>query len=197
MIEPDRFLVSSQDYDQWLAVRSTGVTATAVSKAVTPDGFREVVDQLRNPRPIPDNAYMRFGREQEEHLIEKLSTQFDLRANDWLIAKDAAENRWQMATPDGLSPGHDLIAEVKTTGRDWEQWRHVPGHYQRQVQWQLYVTGASECVFGWMLRETRAGEMVPAWPGPKFVLVQRDDALIERLIEVAHALYRELPLAGG
>lgn len=197
MIDQDRFLVSSQDYDRWLAVRSTGVTATAVSKAVTPEGFREVADQLRHPQPIPDNAYMRFGREQEGHLIDKLSTQFDLSANDWLIAKDASDNRWQMATPDGLSSGHELIAEVKTTGKDWEQWRYVPGHYQRQVQWQLYVTGASECVFAWMLRETRAGEMVPAWPGPKFVLVQRDDALIERLIEVAHALYRELPLAGG
>jgi len=197
MIAPDRFLVSSQDYDRWLAIRQTGVTATAVSKAVTPDGFREVIDQLRDPRPIPDNAYMRFGREHEASLMEKLATQFDLTPNDWLIAKDSADNRWQMATPDGLSPGHELIAEVKTTGRDWEHWRAVPGHYQRQVQWQLYVTGAHECVFGWMLRETRAGEMVAAWPGPKFVVVKRDEALIERLVEVAHALYRELPLASG
>ncbi|MDP5128468.1 MAG: hypothetical protein NWP37_01695, partial [Pontimonas sp.] len=130
-------------------------------------------------------------------LIEKLATQFELEPNDWLIAKDADELRWQMATPDGLSPGHDLIAEVKTTGRDWGEWRHVPGNYHRQVQWQLYVTGASACVFGWMLREKKNGEMVPGWPGPKFVVVERDDALIERLIEVAGNLYRELPLASS
>jgi hypothetical protein len=39
--------------------------------------------------------------------------------------------------------------------------------------------------------------MVPGWPGPKFVIVERDDVLIERLIEVAGNLYRELPLASG
>jgi len=197
MIDPERFLVSSHDYEKWLAVRATGVTATAVSKAVTPDGFREVIDSLRNPRPIPDNSYMRFGREQEAALMEKLGTQFPLEPNDWLIAKDANDNKWQMATPDGLSPGHELIAEVKTTGRDWGEWRAVPGHYQRQVQWQLHVTGASECVFGWMLRVTDKGEMVPAWPGPKFVVVQRDEALIEKLVSVAQNLYRELPVSGG
>jgi hypothetical protein len=195
MIEQDRFLVASSDYQKWLAVRATGVTATAVSKAVTPAGFQEVIAQIRNPRPIPDNAYMRFGREQESALMEKLGTQFDLEPNDWLIAKDADENRWQMATPDGLSPGHDLIAEVKTTGKDWGEWRAVPGHYQRQVQWQLHVTGASECVFGWMLRVTEGSTMVPAWTGPKFVLVKRDEALIERLVEVATNLYQELPVA--
>jgi hypothetical protein len=197
MIEPSRFLVSSTDYEKWLEVRATGVTATAVSKAVTPEGFREVMESLRNPTPIADNDYMRFGREQESALIDKLSTQFDLEPNDWLIAKDDSENRWQMATPDGLSPGHELIAEVKTTGRDWGEWRAVPGHYQRQVQWQLYVTGAASCVFGWMLRTTRQGDMVPAWPGPKFVVVNRDEALIERLIVVAENLYRELPLASS
>jgi len=70
MIDSSRFLVSSSDYEKWLAVRATGVTATAVSKAVTPDGFRTVVDQIIRPRPIPDNDYMRFGREQEESLME-------------------------------------------------------------------------------------------------------------------------------
>ena len=197
MISPDRFLVSSSDYEAWLAVRSTGVTATAVSKAVTPEGFQEVVQQIRNPTPIPDNDYMRFGREQEASLMEKLGTQFDLQPNDWLIAKDNEENRWQMATPDGLSSDHVLIAEVKTTGRDWGEWRAVPGHYQRQVQWQLYVTGATECVFGWMLRETRGNTMVPAWPGPKFVVVQRDEALMEKLVGVAEDLYQALAITRG
>ena len=197
MIDSSRFLVSSQDYEKWLQVRQTGVTATAVSKAVTPDGFRSVVEQITRPTPIPDNAYMRFGREQEAPLIEKLGTQFELESNDWLIAKDASENRWQMATPDGLSPGHDLIAEVKTTGRDWGEWRAVPGHYQRQVQWQLHVTGAEGCVFAWMLRGKKGSEFVPAWPGPKYVEVERDESLISRLEEVAHQLYAELQSIRG
>jgi predicted phage-related endonuclease len=197
MIDSSRFLVPSSDYQRWLQVRASGVTATAVSKAVTPAGFREQVGQMKNPRSIPDNDYMRFGREQEESLIEKLATQFDLQGNDWLIAKNDGDAKWQMATPDGLSSTHEMIAEVKTTGKDWGEWRFVPGHYQRQVQWQLHVTGATSCVFGWMLRENKGGNMVPGWRGPKFVVVERDEALIERLVEVAHDLYRELPLASS
>ena len=131
MIDSSRFLVPSSDYQRWLQVRASGVTATAVSKAVTPAGFREQVGQMKNPRSIPDNDYMRFGREQEESLIEKLATQFDLQGNDWLIAKDDGDAKWQMATPDGLSSTHEMIAEVKTTGKDWGEWRFVPGHYAK------------------------------------------------------------------
>ncbi len=192
MIEQERFLVPSRERERWLAVRAEGVTATAVAKAVTPDGFREVIDQSRHPGDLPDNDYMRFGREQEGPIIDKLRTVVDIEANDWLIAKDLADKKWMMATPDGLSPDHRVIAEVKTTGRDWERWAAVPAHYQRQVQWQLFVTGAEVCVFAWMLRVTKDRQMVPAWPGPKFVEVERDERLMERLEEIAHRLYKEL-----
>jgi hypothetical protein len=139
-----------------LEVRSTGVTATAVAKAVTPDGYREVLQQLRQPQDIADNDFMRFGREQEGPIIEKLQTLVDIEPNDWLIAKDSAEKKWMMATPDGLSADHSTIAEVKTTGRDWGRWAQVPGNYHRQVQWQLFVTGAERCVFAWMLGSSEA-----------------------------------------
>jgi hypothetical protein len=192
MIEQDRFLVPSREREKWLEVRQTGVTATAVAKAVTPAGFQEVIDQIRRPGEIPDNDYMRFGREQEGPIIEKLQTVVDIEPNDWLIAKNADDKRWMMATPDGLSKDHQVIAEVKTTGRDWGTWAKVPGNYHRQVQWQLFVTGAQTCVFAWMLRVNERGAMVPGWPGPKFVEVERDEALIERLEETAHRLYKEV-----
>ena len=197
MIEPERFLVSSSDRDKWLALRAEGVTATAVAKAVTPMGFKEVVAELRRPRGIPDNNYMKFGRDQEGPIIDKLATVIDITPNDWLISKDLEDNRWQMATPDGLSSDHSVIAEVKTTGKDWGSWAKVPGHYQRQVQWQLHVTGAGGCVFAWMLRATKNGEFIPAWPGPKYVEVERDESLISRLQEVAHELYTELRAIRG
>jgi len=192
MIEQDRFLVPSREREKWLEVRQTGVTATAVAKAVTPAGFQEVIDQIRRPGEIPDIDYMRFGREQEGPIIEMLQTVVDIEPNDWLIARDAGEKKWMMATPDGLSKDHQVIAEVKTTGRDWGTWAKVPGNYHRQVQWQLFVTGAQSCVFAWMLRVSKGGQMVPGWPGPKFVEVERDEALIERLEETAHRLYKEV-----
>jgi len=192
VINQDRFLVPSREREKWLEMRATGVTATAVAKAVTPDGFREVIEEARRPGGIPDNDYMRFGREQEGPIIEKLQQIVDIEPNDWLIAKDSADNKWMMATPDGLSASHEVIAEVKTTGRDWGRWAQVPGNYHRQVQWQLYVTGAQMCVFAWMLRVKKSGQMVPGWPGPKFVEVERDEALMERLDDTAHRLYQEL-----
>ncbi|MDR9396379.1 YqaJ viral recombinase family protein [Pontimonas sp.] len=192
MIEQERFLVSSSEREKWLEVRQQGVTATAVSKAVTPDGYREVLDQLRRPTDIPDNDYMRFGREQEGPIIEKLQSLVDIQPNDWLISRDTAEKKWMMATPDGLSSNHEVIAEVKTTGRDWERWAKVPGNYHRQVQWQLFVTGAEVCIFAWMLRVKKGSVMEPAWPGPKFLEVTRDEVLIERLQETAHRLYGDL-----
>lgn len=197
MIAAERFLVPSSDRAKWLELRAQGVTATAVAKAVTPDGFAEVVAELRHPRELPDNDYMRFGREQEGPIIEKLATVRDITPNDWLIAKDTGDKRWMMATPDGLSSDHRVIAEVKTTGRDWGRWALVPAHYQRQVQWQLHVTGAEGCVFAWMLRVKSGRNFVPGWTGPKFVEVERDEVLIERLEEVAHQLYAELRAIRG
>lgn len=194
MIEQSRFLVQSANYDEWLRVRATGVTATMVGKAHDDKGFAEVVSQIVDPTPIPDNAYMAFGRDQESNIIDRLAERFDISGNDWLIASSDAQ--WMMATPDGLSPDHGMIVEVKTTGRDWGSYEWVPMSYKRQVQWQLYVTGAEECVFAWMLRDkTPEGTFVPAWVGPKYVTVKRNQRMIDDCISTAHKLYDRIPHA--
>ena len=124
--------------------------------------------------------------------IDRLAERFDIAGNDWLIS--SAEEKWMMATPDGLSPDHGTIVEVKTTGRDWGSYDWVPVYYKRQVQWQLFVTGAEECVFAWMLREKAPdGSFVPAWVGPKYVTVKRQQRMIDQCIETAHKLYANLP----
>lgn len=186
VIDQSRFLVQSADRDEWLRIRATGVTATMVGRAFDSAGFREQLGQMLDPTPIADNAYMAFGRDQEPVIIDKLATRFDIAGNDWLIA--AEEASWMMATPDGLSPDHGTIVEVKTTGKDWESWDHVNPAYQRQVQWQLFVTGAEECIFAWQLRRQRNKQFVPAWPGPKYLTVKRHQPTIDRCIEVAHRL---------
>jgi putative phage-type endonuclease len=185
-------LVRSADYEEWLRVRANGVTATMVSKAFDEKGFNEILAQMADPTPIADNGYMKFGRDQEPHLIERLQERFDIEGNDWLIASADAE--WRMATPDGLSADHGTIVEVKTTGRDWGRYDWVPIHYQRQVQWQLYVTGAEECVFAWMQRITAPDKsFIPAWPGPKYVTVKRQQRMIDDCIAVAEKLYAARP----
>lgn len=194
MISKDRFLAQSGT-QEWHDIRASGVSATAVAKACTPSGFAEIVREIwQGVEPIPDNEYMRFGREQEGNIVADLQAMdYDIEPNDWLIAAEGYTNRWQFATPDGLSSDHRTIAEVKTTGKDWGDWSKVPLHYKRQVQWQLYVTGAETCLFAWQLRTTTDnGVFVPAWLEPKVVIVPRDEELIRELVTVSEKLQLEL-----
>jgi predicted phage-related endonuclease len=90
---------------------------------------------------------------------------------------------------------HDTIAEIKTTGKDWNP-EKLPVQYRRQVQWQLFVTGAEMCMFAWMLREERGGVFMPAWFDAKTVIVDRDEEMIGDLIRVANQLLERLDGGG-
>lgn len=184
MITIDRFMANKEiDFDGWLDARLGGVTATQVAKAATPSGFDEAVEEIRSPKTIPDNPYMKFGRDQEGWIGLALM-KYGVLPNEWLIRHET--NPHYLATPDGLSLTHETISEVKTTGRDWGD--NIPIQYRRQVQWQLFVTGASECVFAWLLRADSPAGFVPAWFEPKVVMIERDEKMIEELSAVADRL---------
>ena len=185
MIEADRFLVRSSDRDAWLWHRSQGVTATMVAKAFTPAGFAEVVAEMENPREVTPNAYMAWGNEREPFIAEFVKQRHGLLANDWLISAGGkmSPDRWMMATPDGLSLDHTMIGEYKTSGKPLDK---IPAHYMRQIQWQMWVCGpqAQSCVFAWELRMDAPGGFAPGFD-IETQIVQRDNALIEKLVAVA------------
>jgi predicted phage-related endonuclease len=187
MIPRERFLASkSADEQAWLEARRTGVTATEVAQAATPAGFRDALEQRRNPQPIEVNAYMEFGLLWEDWVIDKIAREYDIKPNDYLIAGEYSKH---LATPDGLSTDHRVIAEVKTTGKDWGVAEKLPIRYARQIQWQLHVTGAEFCVIAWLLRDvTDTGVFVPAWFKPKVGVIERDREMISKLVEVAGRL---------
>lgn len=187
MIHHKRFIANKAlDKQDWLEARGSGVTATEVSKASTPKGFEEVTHPQPVDENIEDNPYVRFGLEQEASIALQVKEQFGIMPNEWLIAAD--DNLKYMSTPDGLSLDHEQIAEIKTTGRDFGSWSKVPIHYRRQVQWQLYTTGAKACLFAWLLRVEVNGLMVPGWLEPKTLWVERDHDEMEKLISVADRL---------
>jgi hypothetical protein len=186
MISRDRFLASkSADEQAWLDARMTGVTATEVATAATPAGFRDALEQRRNPRPVEVNGYMRFGLLWEDWIAEKVAKTYQVYSSDWLIA---GENRQHLATPDGLSENHEVIGEYKTTGKDWGTVEKLPLKYKRQIQWQLHVTGAEMCIVAWLLRVEENGDFVPAWWKPKFGILFRDQDMIDDLVDVAGRL---------
>jgi len=185
MIDVKRFLVRSTDREAWLRERSNGVTATMVSRGATPQGFKSLIAEIHEPVNVVQNAMMRWGNEREPFIAMQVKEKFGVMPNDWVIAKDFSLNKWQMATPDGLSLDHTLIGEYKTTGKPLDK---IPSHYMRQIQWQLHVTNAHACVFAYELRkETSSGVFYPDID-IKTQIVERNQELIDELISVAERI---------
>jgi hypothetical protein len=180
-------MVARSQTDEWYKARQYGVSATTVAKAASgPAGYDAELKNALFPEDneVPDNDYMKFGRDYEEWIVQGLPHEYRIKPNDWLIRGDG-DYRWHLATPDGLNDEWSIIAEVKTTGKDWDG-SAIPIQYRRQVQWQLHVTGAQKCVFGWLLRATsESGDFVPAWMEPKHIIMERDETMIAELIDVA------------
>jgi putative phage-type endonuclease len=179
-------LIARSGTEEWYKAREYGISATTVAKAAAgPGGYNAELERALHPEAniIEDNPYMKFGRDWEQWIVEALPASYGITANDWLIA--AAEQPRHLATPDGLNADWSIIAEVKTTGKDWDG-TAIPIQYRRQVQWQMYVTGATKCVFAWLLRvEDNNGIFAPAWLEPKIVIIDRDEDMIKDLIDVA------------
>ena len=187
MISADRFVANKQYFHQgWLQARRGGVTATQVAKAATKAGFEQAVIDYIDDTQIPDNPYMAFGRDYEPVIARTVHTKFGILPNEWLISAEGASHH--LATPDGLSPDHSMIAEIKTTGKDWAD-GVIPIQYRRQVQWQLYVTGAERCLFAWMKRIEVDGVFAPAWFEPESLWMERDEGMIEVLQATAEELW--------
>jgi len=189
MIPAERFIANKEiSQPDWEHARRFGITATEVANAATPAGFERTVLNYSTPEPFTDNAYMQFGRDWEKPVAMILKEQLGIMPNEWLIA---GEDPRDLATPDGLSLDHTQIAEIKTTGKDWS---NIPIAYRRQVQWQLHVTGAESCVFAWLLREERTAPngdvfFAPGWFEPKLTIMERDEKMIEDLLDVAQRLW--------
>ncbi len=194
MLKPELFIANKAlDYQGWIEARRLGVTATQVAKASTPSGFKEAVSDLVEPRTVIDNPYMEFGRDQEKDISLWIKEHYGIFPNEWLIRQNSLSadiTPWLLATPDGLSLDHRFIAEIKTTGKDWGE-NAIPIQYRRQVQWQLFVTGAEVCLFAWLLRAEVDGRMVPAWWEPKVTEIKPDPKMIEELSGVATRLWAE------
>jgi len=185
VIDIDRFVVRSTDRAQWLEARASGVTATMVQRAFTPVGMKEVLTEIDSPREVIPNAYMDWGNEREPYIAEFVKDRYGLLANDWLISFGGkmSPDRWMMATPDALCwhDGHKTIGEFKTSGKPLDK---IPAHYMRQIQWQLWCCSADRAIFAWELRMDAPGGFAP---GLEILtqVVERDDALIAKLVTVA------------
>jgi len=195
MIAVHRFRANKAiDFDGWLNARRYGVTATQVADASTKQGYEKVVAEMRSEPSSYDNAFMAFGREMEGPLSLWVKERFGILPNEWLIAD--RQTPWHLATPDGLSLNHRAIAEIKTTGKPWDE-KRIPLRYQRQIQWQLKVTDAEYCLLVWMLRVESQGVFVPGWMEPEYTVIYANGDMQRKLSVVADKLRKEKGKADG
>jgi hypothetical protein len=182
-IPPDRFIARSSDRDAWLAARRTGVTATQVALAATPSGFTQAVQEFAEPNTDFDNEFMAFGREAEPIIADWVKHETGIMPNEWLISGDTPHH---LATPDGLSLDHQLIAEIKTGGKPITS---PPRRHRDQVLWQLHVTGAVKSAYAFNRRvpDGNGWFRFDYWE-PQLFWIERDEKRINELIEVADRL---------
>lgn len=180
-------VADSTDREAWLEIRRTGVTATDVAKIGSggAGAFRSVLRDKRGELADFRNRFMEHGSEREAAIAAWVELKFTIAPSSTLFAH--RDNPRYLATPDGVSKDFAFsgeLAEIKTTKNEWDG---PSAFYTRQMQWQMFVTGADYTYFVW---EQHDDNWQPMDLEPHYVGVRRDQAMIDDLREKADELLR-------
>lgn len=186
---------SDAERELWLAERAQGITATEVRDLVVGKKRQQDLIDLKLGRKVDTftgNAYTDWGKEREPIIAEGVRG-FGIEPESRVF--HAAGNSRHLASPDGIGLEFDgavVVSEIKTSAKDIRP--GTPGYeatgYELQMQWSMHVTGASRCRYITEERISVAGGFVP---GPlSSHWVERDDAVIAQLVQVADEFLAEL-----
>lgn len=183
---------SDEDRPAWLAERREGITATEVRDLYirARSTAKLIAIKLEQEREADLGAFIpriRHGKIREVVVADML------RGEGFMPESRVfhhPENTRYLASPDGIRIDFDEnldVSEIKTDEHGIEPGTDVwdATGYSLQAQWVMFVTGARRCRFAVedCIRTTdgfEAGELRRYW-------VERDDALIAELVEVADA----------
>ncbi|WP_150308749.1 YqaJ viral recombinase family protein [Planctomonas psychrotolerans] len=176
-----RIVAHSTDRVGWMRARSRGITATDVARLSSPAAIDAVAHEKLHGSRFGGNAYTDHGRVREPEIARWVKSEHDIDASAALF--HAHGQRRHLATPDGVGvrAGSLVLAEIKTTNKEW---RSIPRSYLRQVWWQQYVLGAERTLLVW----ERHIDFVPLGGEPHHRWIDRDDAEIDRLVQLANTL---------
>lgn len=175
----ERILADSTDRISWLRARSQGITATDVARLSSSRAIEAVVLDKLYGNAFSGNAYTDHGRAREPEIARWVKLHHSIEPSSKLFY--ARGQRQHLATPDGigeLSDGTVVLAEIKTTSKEW---RSIPRSYLRQVWWQQYVLGAERTLVVW----EQHIDFVPVSDEPLCQWVERDDNEIHLLVGLA------------
>lgn len=195
---------SDQDRAAWLAERHGGITATQVrdlymrklGRSAYTDQ-QELIDQKLGRAAEEDISHVPvvgWGNEREPVIAARLERE-ELLLPETRVFRHPDNARY-LASPDGLGVDLDgglLVSEIKTAAYDLPPGseRFDAKGYLFQVQWVMFVTGASLCRF---VVEERIREADGSFsPGPEHrYWIRRDDAVIAELVATAEDFLAEL-----
>lgn len=152
---------SDRDREAWLAERRQGVTATEVARVFAGETVDSVVNEKLSGKTIAPTKHMTFGHMREEALAFEVR---GLGAEPEHRVFYAVDNPRYLASPDGIGQSLDdlFLVEIKTSKHPIDS-NPLMARYEAQMQWQMFVTGAQECIF---LHEQHDDDWGSVWPTP-------------------------------
>lgn len=183
-----RVVADSRDRPAWLAARPGRIGGSDAANFAKVTSVPSYVKAKIQSGTFQGNAFTRHGNDREARMLRS----YHLEQNTLMF--HAAGNEKHVATPDGVlvvaHDGHLVIAECKTTNKPFTK---VPLGYLRQCLWNMYVLGATECLFIWELHQG----FVAVEAEPESILIRLDDyaAELQTLITIADAVLDGLDAA--
>lgn len=178
-----RKVADSQDRDAWLEARNNGVTASDAS-SLAKESSLDTVFKGKFYTDFTGNAATNWGLEREPFMLE-----WGGFPQNTLLLHSAEEKRF-MATPDGFRMSEDgsslVLAQVKTSSKPLAE--KTPIGYFRQIQWEMFVTGATE---NWLIWEHHEN-FVPVNIEPEVRIIKRDEDVINQIKTLAYLLLEKL-----
>lgn len=182
-----KVVAHSDDRDVWLTARNTGITASNAGSLATENS----IDSILKSKFYSDfvgNPATEWGIEREPILLDWAK----FNQNKYLFRSD--DNPRFMATPDGIKMselGDSIeLCQVKTSSKMLTK---IPPNYYRQMQWEMYVMGATRNLLVWEAHEN----FVPIDPEPVSLWIDRDEETINKLKRLADVLLRRLDEANA
>jgi len=177
-------MIPAPNTPEWLAFRKGKITASKIPIIMGESPYRTAYQLWQEEKglipPQQSMPHMKKGNEIEDEARLYFFTSKKIEVFPETIIHP--ENPLFMASVDGISEDKSVIVEIKFNNIS----THadvlvgiIPLFHVIQMQWQMYVTGLNSC---WYLSYRFNIECM--------IEVKRDDNLIEKMVDAAHAFLR-------
>lgn len=197
-----RALAPDWDFQEWIAQRKHGVTATEAASLCLGRQLPSTLAILKRYQPVPtdntaveENAYLLWGKARELSVAEYVTGLYPEMKHESRLFFSELNERY-LASPDmiGYVDGEPALCEIKTSSR-----AVIPGGdlfrdsgYYQQMQWQMLVLGVDKCLYALEQHTDFDASTVErnTW------MIHCDKDVQARLIKLADATLRELDELG-